>query len=256
MDKKLISLILMLCMVLLPVQIYAYGGDGDGDGDGDDSFTSYGDIGVGGPPPLTFTPTGNSDYGIPDSYTNPGVAGSTTVLPDLDIKQVLRSIQEDDMNSGFMHRAEGHVYDALATVGGGAVVGGKVAVSGLALVGATAGIMVATPAFIAGATGTAAALEVVAVVSGGAALVGGALMQGAETYGDGIDKGKSQDDAARDGLISGVTKGVIDHAVNLTGLGTIDLIQKATRGKGVADSLHGGVTKGVTRNMPMTPIDA
>ncbi len=248
-------MVLVACLVLLPVQIFAYGGDGDGDGD--DSFTSSADIGVGGPP-LTFTPPENMEFDIPDSYTNPGVADSTTVFPDSDVR---RATQENEMNSGFLHRAKGHVYDALATVGEGAVIAGKVAVKGLAVAGATAGVLAAVPGAAVGAAGTVAALGVVAVVCGGAALVGGALMQGAETYGDGIDKGKSQTDAATDGLTSGLAKGAIDTAVDLTpGLGTIDLIEKArTGGKGVGDQIHGGVTKGRNTNIghtSMPPIDA
>lgn len=252
MGNKLISMVLVACIVLLPLQIYAYGGDGDGDGD--DSFTSSADIGVGGPP-LTFTPPDNLDYDIPESYTNPGVAGSTTVFPDSDVR---RAIQEKEMNSGFLHRAEGHVYDGLAAVGEGAVVAGKVALKGLAVVGVTAGVLAATPGAAVGAAGTVAALGVVAAVSGGAALVGGALMQGAETYGDGIDKGKSQTDAASNGMTSGLAKGVIDTAISVNPvLEAIDLIEKArTGGKGVGDQLHGGVTSGVPRNTPMAPIDA
>ncbi|MBW2690351.1 MAG: hypothetical protein JRC99_10535 [Deltaproteobacteria bacterium] len=240
MGNKLISMVLVACLVLLPVQIFAYGGNGDGDGD--DSFTSSADIGVGGPP-LTFTPPENMELNIPDSYTNPGVAGSTTVFPDSDVR---RATQENEMNSGFLHRAKGHVYDALATVGEGAVIAGKVAVKGLAVAGTTAGVLAAIPGAAVGAAGTVAALGVVAVVCGGAALVGGALMQGAETYGDGIDKGKSQTDAATDGLTSGLAKGVIDTAIDLTpGLGTVDLIEKArTGGKGVGDQIHGGGYEG------------
>lgn len=251
MGSKLTALTFVICIVFLPDQIFAYGGGGDGGG-GDPFVQS--DIGVGGPP-MTFIPPENMEFDIPDSYTNPGVAESTTVFPDSDVRQ---AVLEKEMASGFLHRAKGHVYGALVAVGEGAVKTGKIAVKGLAVLGATAGVIAAIPGAAAGAAGTVTALGVVAVVSGGAALVGGALMEGAETYGRDIDKGKSQVDAASNGMTSGLAKGAIDTAVSLTpGLGTIDLIEKArTGGKGIGDQLHGGVTNGVSRKTPMTPIDA
>jgi hypothetical protein len=251
-------LVFAVCLILLPVQVYAYGGGGDGDEESGrkDPFARS-DAGSGGGAPMTFTPPGNIGFDIPDSYTNPGVADSTTVFPDSDVK---RAIQERERNSGFLHRTEGHVYDALASVGGGAVIAGKVAIKGLAVLGATAGVLAAAPV-AAGAAGTAAALGVAAAAIGGAALVGGALMQGAETYGEGIDAGKSQADAASHGMTSGLAKGAIDTAISLDpALGAIDHIKKAmTGGKGLGDSIHEEVTNDVSPKTPMTrmtPTDA
>jgi len=250
MGSKLMLLFLVVCLTLLPVQVYAHGGGG-GEGGGGNPFVQS-DIGVGGPP-MTFIPPENMGFNIPDSYTNPGVADSTTIFSDSDVR---RAIQEEEINSGFLHRAEGHVYDGLATVGDGVVIAGKVAIKGLAILGTTAVVIAAIPGATVSAAGTVSALGVVAVVSGGAALVGGALMEGAETYGKDIDNNKSQAEAASDGITSGLVKGAIDTAISLDPVSsTIDLIEKArTGGKGIADQLKEGLRNGVPRNTPMGPI--
>jgi len=246
MGSKLISLVLVACLVLLPVQIYAYGGGGGSDGDGaGEAYTSSTDIGVGGPP-MTFTPPDDLDYGIPESSTNPGVAGSTITFTDSDVAGTLKK------------KSDGHTYGSLESVGKGVVIAGKVAIVGITFVGGVAGILALTPATAATA-GTIGALGVIAKVCGGTALVLGATMQGAETYGKSLDKGKSQEEAAEDGLNSAAGKGFIDHAINLNpAFGTIDLIQKAGTGKGFGDMTHEGTTGGTPDIGPtsMTPIDA
>lgn len=252
MGSKLISLVLVLYLIFLPVQVFSCGGGGN---DRDiDVWNSAGG------PPLTFTPPRDSDYGLPDSYTNPGVADSTTTFTD---EEVMRAIQEREMISGFLHRTNGHIYDGLVSVGEDVKIAGKVAIKGLAVLGATAGVIALSPFAAAGAAGTVSALGFTAAALGGAALAGGALMEGAETYGKDIDEGKSQNDAAGHGMTSGLAKGAIDEIVDaIPGLGTIDLLEKArTGGKGIADQLYEGVYKGdhkgaigVPSTTPMTPI--
>ncbi|MEA3487480.1 MAG: hypothetical protein U9R20_07470 [Thermodesulfobacteriota bacterium] len=201
MGNKLISMILVACLVLLPVQVYAYGGDGDGDGD---QFTDIGDIGVGGPP-LTFTPPDNSDYDIPESYTNPEntVAGDSEQLtyesPSAELSTVVSKWLEKE----------------LEEVGKGAVIAGKVAIITISVIGAGAAIIAMAPATAASA-GTVAALGLVAKLCGGTALVLTATMKGAQSYGKGIDKGKSQDEAASEGLKDGMIKAVKEFVMNLT----------------------------------------
>ncbi|MCF6267090.1 MAG: hypothetical protein L3J57_11145 [Desulfuromusa sp.] len=235
MGGKLISLAFVLCLIFLPAQLFACGG-----GDSDDGLARL--LGFG--PPLNFTPPPvDSDFGIPESYTDLGVAGSSVTLPAGSSMTLPGSEVEDS-------------YDALESVGKGLVISGKVAIAGIGLIGGVAGILSMAPATVATA-GTVAALGLVAEICGGTAVVAGALMQGAETYGKNLDKGMSQTDAMRDGMTNGIAKGAIDHAINLNpGFGTIDLMQKATTGKGINDTFHEGVTSGVAPNTPMTPIDA
>ena len=224
MGNKFISMILVACMVLLPVQVYAYGGDGDGDGD------QYVDIDFGGPPStspptpdLTYTPPpDNSDYPIPDSYTNPEntVAGDSEQLtyesPTGELSTVVSKWLERELDR----------------VGKGVVIAGKVAIISISVIGAVAGIIAMAPATAATA-GTIAALGLIAKLCGVTAVVLTATMKGAQTYGKRIDEGKSQDEAASDGLKSTMIKGVKEFVMNLhpvTGIkSTVDEIQEVIK---------------------------
>ncbi len=197
MGNKFISMVLVACLILLPVQIFAYGGDGDGDGE---AATSYSDIGMG--PPMEFTPSATD---IPESYTNPEntVAGDSEQLtyesPSAELSTVASEWLEKE----------------LEKVGKHAVTAGKVAIITVSVIGITATIVALAPATAASA-GTVAALGFVGKVCGGTALVLTTTMRAAQSYGKGIDEGKSQDEAASEGLKDGMIKAVQEFAMSFT----------------------------------------
>jgi len=268
MSRKLISLVLVACLMLLPVQIYAYGGGGGGGGGNREDVDQYRQSGndVGGPP-LTFTPPDDLDYGIPDSYDNPEntVAGDTEALtykaPNADISEALSrwvSQRYRSIESSF-HSAMASVYGVMGSIAGLLKVKAKIAIATMAFIGATAGLIAMAPAAAAALGITIAGAKATAAAYGAAALVTGALMTGAEKYDKSLGEGKSQTEAAEDGVNSAAGKGFVDHAINLNpAFGTIDLIQKAGTGKGFGDMTHEGTTGGTPDIGPtsMTPIDA
>ncbi len=120
----------------------------------------------------------------------------------------------------------------LDRVGKGVVIAGKVAIISISVIGAVAGILALAPATAATA-GTIAALGFIAKLCGVTAVVLTATMKGAQTYGKRIDEGKSQDEAASDGLKSTMIKGVKEFVMNLhpvTGIkSTVDEIQEVIK---------------------------
>ncbi len=266
-------MILVACLVLLPAQIYAYGdggggdsGGGSGDAGGDGEAYTQTDTGVGGPP-LTFTPPDDLDYGIPDSYTNPEstVSDGTTPLtykaPNKDISTALSQWMSQKYHSltATFHSAVASTYGIMGSIAGLIKVKAKIAIATMAFIGAVAGLIAMAPAAATALGITIAGAKATAAAYGAAALITGALMTGAETYDKSLSKGKSQTEAAEDGLNSAAGKGLIDHAINLNpAFGTIDLIQKAGTGKGVGDMTHDGTTGGTPDigDTSMSPIDA
>lgn len=265
--KKCISLVLVLCVMILPVQVFAYGGGGDGGG-GDTMDQASAGAGVGGPP-LTFTPPDNLTFNIPDSYQNPesSIAGGTPQLSreGASLGDVLSKWLEPKINRLAVkyYNAKATMYNILEHAGHAVKTTTKVIFAGVAFVGAVAGLIALSPV-AAGALGvTVAGATVVAATAGLSALLFGASMAAAEHYDKKLGEGKSQTDAAAEGLTSGFAKGLTDHAVNaVPHLGTIDLMQKALTGKGIGDSVHEGIMaqpQGGTPNIgfaPMAPIDA
>ena len=267
MGRKFILLVLVGCLVLLPVQIYAYGGGGGEGGSGED-VNQYGQSGnaVGGPP-LTFTPPDELDYGIPDSYDNPEntVSNDTTKLthkaPNADISEALSQWMSKRYRSieGSFHSAMASVYGVMGSIAGLLKVKAKIAIATMAFIGATAGLIAMAPPAAAALGITIAGAKATAAAYAAAALVTGALMTGAEKYDKSLGEGKSQTEAAGDGLNSAVGKGFVDHTINLNpAFGTIDLIQKAGTGKGTGDMTHEGTTGGTPdiALTSMSPIDA
>ncbi|MBN2282862.1 MAG: hypothetical protein JXO48_03130 [Deltaproteobacteria bacterium] len=265
--KKLISLVLIVCVVTLPVQVYAYGGGGGDGGGGDTKDLASAGAGVGGPP-LTFTPPDDLPFDIPDDYENPEseVAGGTEALtyksPNKDISQALSQWMSQKYHSltARLHSAMASAYGVMGSVCSFVKVNAKIAIATMAFIGAVAGLIAMAPAAAAAVGITIAGAKATAAAYGAAALVTGALMAGAEQYDKSLEEGKSQTDAAADGLTTGVGKGVIDQAINMNpAFGTIDLIQKAGTGKGLGDQALEGTTGGGTPNLgfaPMAPIDA
>jgi len=263
MINKLISLLLVICMVMLPLQVYAYGDGGGGDVE---QFSSS-DVGVGGPP-LTFTPPDKLPFDIPDDYENPEstVEGDTEALtykaPNKDISTAISQWMSQKYHSltASFHSAVATTYGVMGSIASLIKVKAKIAIATMAFIGAVAGLIAMAPAAAAALGITIAGAKATAAAYGAAALITGALMTGAEQYDKSLEKGKSQTEAAEDGLNSAAGKAVTDVTINMNpAFGTIDLIQKAGTGKGVGDMTHEGSTKGGTPNLdfgPMAPIDA